>query len=104
MEVFNYDDGENVIGLYGDNGSIFIKSYEINSGKLFVLLLNNAFTDLEKLGYKKHRQYVSKKDYDDIISKKSEWTLIYIDEHGAYCCECDIGLASSLIIEAFMSI
>lgn len=105
MERFNYDDGENKIVLYGNNTrSIFIQSYQINAGKLFVILLNKAFLDMEKLGYKTHTQYVSKKDYNDIIIKKPEWKLICIEEDETYCCECDIKLATSLIIDAFMSI
>jgi hypothetical protein len=105
MEVFKYDDGENLITLYGDgSNSIFIQSYQINSGKLFTILLNKAFLDLEKLGYTTHRQHVSKIDYENIMTKKPEWKLICIEDDGAYCCECDIKFASSLIIEAFMSI
>ena len=105
MEVFKYDDGENTINLYGNgSNSIFIRSYQINSGKLFVVLLNKAFSDMNKLGYKTHRQHVSKTDYENIITKKPEWKLICIEDDGAYCCECEIELAASLIIEAFMSI
>ena len=105
--IFTYDEKytDNLINLSGIHNVIYIDNYKVDEkyGKQFVILLKKAFDDMIEKGYTQHRQYVSKEDWDDFISKKTEWKILEIDGIGVFI-ECDIEYAVHLIIEIFMNV
>lgn len=82
---------------------VFIEKYNVDekNGKLFVVMLKNAFNDAKVKGCVKYQQTIYLDDYEKLITK-NDWEIIKKDDY-SITLECDIDYAAVMIISEFMN-
>lgn|SRR5690606_26738338 len=64
-------------------------TYDEKIPKMFFFVLRDSIEDLEKKGYTKICQKVSREEYDECLKDNKKWQIIYEDKTGMLI-ECNI--------------
>ena len=105
--VFVYCDKmtDNYIEIIKENNIVYIQKHYIDpdNGKLFVVLLKEAFRDMKDKGSIMYRQYVEKYEWEIILKYVDGWRVVETSKNDTILLECDIDDASYCIMEGIMT-